>query len=328
MMASKTTRQPDHITPKFKKLSKTKIVLLLLIAFFFAATVITNSKQATVMPQGMPAAAQKQVQQKEANTITVSVKTMEPETIRSTVKLNGEVESKSSVNIYPDTSGKITQIVKKLGDSVTKGDIIAYIDPSRSGSAYALNPVIATVSGTITSQPVNTGDTVSENSVIASIGSLQDLKITVYVAEKYSGYLKPGLEAAVSFTSIPGEEFDAKIISVSPVVNSTNRTIETVLELDSSDARIKPGMFASVSLVIQDAKNTFVVPKDTLKTYNTDTTVFIVGENSTAERITVTTGISNDSDIQITSGLESGMQVITAGSATEGSPVKIAGGNQ
>lgn len=323
MMAGNTTKKQNNKI-NFGKISKTKITLLILIAFFFVATIVTNSQQSSGMPMGMPpgVAGNKTAA---SNAVTVSVKTMEPETIRSTVKLNGEVESQSSVNIYPDTSGKVTRIVKKLGDSVQKGDVIAYVDPSKSGSSYALNPVIATVSGTITAQPVTTGDTVTNSTLIASIGSLEDLQITIYVAEKYSNYLTPGLEALVSFTSMPNEEFSAKITSVSPVVNSTNRTIETVLELDTYDPRIKPGMFANVSLVIQQENDTFVVPKDAIKTYNTDSTLFIVDEDLTAKRLTVTTGISNDNDIQITSGLEAGMQVITAGSVTDGSSIKIAG---
>ena len=209
-----------------------------------------------------------------------------------------------------------------------KGEIIAYVDPSKPGSAYAVNPVVSTVTGTVISMPVNPGDTVSTSTVIGAVGSLRDLKITVYVSEKYSGYLKKGLNAFVSFTSMPGEEFSAKVTSVSPVVNNLNRTIETVLELDKYDSRIKPGMFATVSLVIQEEDNSFVVPKSAIKTYNTDSTVFVIDENNTAKRVVVTTGISNDNDIQITSGLEEGMQVITAGSATEGSPVKVAGGNK
>ena len=215
-----------------------------------------------------------------------------------------------------------------MGASVKKGEIIAYVDPSKPGSAYAVNPVVSTVTGTVISMPVNPGDTVSTSTVIGAVGSLRDLKITVYVSEKYSGYLKTGLKAFVSFTSMPGEEFSAKVTSVSPVVNNLNRTIETVLELDKYDSRIKPGMFATVSLVIQEEDNSFVVPKSAIKTYNTDSTVFVIDENNTAKRVVVTTGISNDNDIQITSGLEEGMQVITAGSATEGSPVKVAGGNK
>lgn len=313
----------------FRKLSKTKMVLLALIALFLLATVITNLKNSAAARKEMPVSkSQDQSAQLEANTVTVSAKTIIPETIRSTVKINGEVESKSSINIYPDTSGKVTQILKGLGASVKKGEIIAYVDPSKPGSAYAVNPVVSTVTGTVISMPVNPGDTVSTSTVIGAVGSLRDLKITVYVSEKYSGYLKKGLNAFVSFTSMPGEEFSAKVTSVSPVVNNLNRTIETVLELDKYDSRIKPGMFATVSLVIQEEDNSFVVPKSAIKTYNTDSTVFVIDENNTAKRVVVTTGISNDNDIQITSGLEEGMQVITAGSATEGSPVKVAGGNK
>lgn len=313
----------------FRKLSKTKMVLLALIALFLLATVITNLKNSAAARKEMPVSkSTDQTARLEANTVTVSAKTIVPETIRSTVKINGEVESKSSINIYPDTSGKVTEIVKGLGASVKKGEIIAYVDPSKPGSAYAVNPVVSTVTGTVISMPVNPGDTVSTSTVIGAVGSLRDLKITVYVSEKYSGYLKKGLNAFVSFTSMPGEEFSAKVTSVSPVVNNSNRTVETVLELDKYDSRIKPGMFATVSLVIQEEDNSFVVPKSAIKTYNTDSTVFVIDENNTAKRVVVTTGISNDNDIQITSGLEEGMQVITAGSATEGSPVKVAGGNK
>ena len=48
-------------------------------------------------------------------------------------------------------------------------------------------------------------------------------------------------------------------------------------------------------------------------------------ENNQAQRVEITTGISNDLDIAVTSGLEKGMKVITAGSVTEGSNVKIVG---
>jgi macrolide-specific efflux system membrane fusion protein len=84
-------------------------------------------------------------------------------------------------------------------------------------------------------------------------------------------------------------------------------------------------MFATVDLVIQEAKNSFVIPKKAIKNFNNTTTVFIVDENNQAQRVEITTGISNDLDIAVTSGLEKGMKVITAGSVTEGSNVKIVG---
>ncbi|GHV05246.1 hypothetical protein FACS189485_11940 [Spirochaetia bacterium] len=259
-----------------------------------------------------------------ANAITVSAKTMQSETIRQIVKLNGDVTSRSEVNVVPDTSGKITRMVKNLGDTVRQGEIIAYIDPSRAGQSYSENSVTSPVAGTITSLPVTTGSTVSAATVIAVIGSLDNLKITIYVAEKYSSYLRKGLPAIVSFTSAPGEEFAASVSAISPVVNSKNRTIETTLSLNRNDARIKQGMFASVHLVIREETRTLVIPRAAIKDYNGDSTVYIIDENSVARRVPVTLGLTNDSDAQIIAGLKAGDRVITAGSVTDGSPVRIA----
>lgn len=322
-----------------------KVIIVILIAVFLGLSFLTiqstNKKtlamaqrgtgQGAMPPQtqGMPPQGNSSSKPSEnakiqANTISVSVKKMERETIQSTIKVTGDISSTSEINIYPDTSGKITRILKNIGENVSKGEIIAYIDPSKPGSAYAANPVIATISGTIIDLPKNIGDTVNNSTTIATIGSLTDLKITTHVAEKYSAYLKPNLPAYVSISSNP-EKFEATTFKISPVVNKTNRTILVELKFDKYNKIFKPGMFATVDLVIQEEKNTFVIPKKAIKNFNNKSTVFIVDENNQAKRVEITTGISNDSDIAVTSGLEKGMQVITAGSVTEGSFVKIVG---
>jgi multidrug efflux pump subunit AcrA (membrane-fusion protein) len=259
-----------------------------------------------------------------ANAITVSAKTMEGEAIQQVIKLNGDVSSQSEVSIFPDTSGRIVRILKNLGDTVGQGEVIAYIDPSRPGAAYVESPVISAVGGTITNLPVTPGLTVSPSTVIATVGSLDRLKITIYVAEKYSVYLRQNLPAYVSFTSAPGVEFAAPVSSVSPVVNSKNRTIETTLNLASQDRRIKEGMFASVRLVIREERNTMVIPRSAIKDYNGEDTVYVIDEEDTARRITVMVGLTNDSEAQILSGLNPGDRVITAGAVSDGSPVRIA----
>ena len=333
---------------KNKSDSVIKIIIVVLIAVFLGLSFLsiqsTNKKTLEMasrgagqggmpgmMPQGMPQGAvppgmqnAQQNAKAKANTISVSVKTMEPETLQSTIKVTGDISSTSQINIYPDTSGKITRILKNIGESVSKGEIIAYVDPSKPGSAYAVNPVTAIISGTLIDLPVNIGDTVSNGTLIATIGSLTDLKITTNVAEKYSAYLKAELPAYVTITSSP-EKFTAKTSKISPVVNKTNRTIQIELKFDQYNKIFKPGMFATVDLVIQEAKNSFVIPKKAIKNFNNKSTVFIVDENNQAQRVEITTGISNDLDIAVTSGLEKGMKVITAGSVTEGSSVKIVG---
>ena len=274
---------------------------------------------------GAPGAAGGAQQDAAANTVTVSAKTVKPETIIATVHVNGDVSSKSEVSTFPITSGKITQVRYDIGDKVNKNDIIAYVDPSKPGANYVASPVKAPVSGTIIECNVHAGDTVSPNTVIATIGSVTDIEIVVYVSEKYSKYLKNGLPAYLHLTAYPDEKFMTKITSVSPVVAKSTRTIKVSLELEKYDARIKPGMFASIDLVIQQRDNTIVVPKKALRTYNDEQCVFVINPaTNTAERVIVTVGLTNDNEAQITSGLSAGQKVITAGSVTDGCPVRIA----
>lgn len=270
------------------------------------------------MPRGGASAAQ-------TAAVTVSAKIMEKETIQKTVLLNGDVASKTQTSIYPDTSGKVSRLLKQVGDSVKKGEVIAYVDPSRPGSAYAVSPVTATVSGTIIQLPFNVGDTVNTGNALAVIGSLEDLEIKVKVSEKYSAYLKPGLPAYVSLVSAPDEVLLAKITSISPVVNTSNRTQDVVLSLEQHHKTIRPGMFAQVRLVVQEEKDTFVVPQGAIRSFNDEPAVFVITADNTALRKIVKTGLANDNDIQIIAGLEVGDQVITAGSVTEGLPVRVAG---
>jgi multidrug efflux pump subunit AcrA (membrane-fusion protein) len=314
-----------------------KIIIIVLFAVFLGLAVynMIGSKSESAPASGAPASSQSAPPQDASrassaggrpaqNAITVTAKIMQGETIRQTVKLNGDVSSQSEINIYPDTGGKITRILKEPGDSVKDGDLIAYIDPSHPGAAFAQSPVLAAVTGTITSLPVHIGETVSAQTVIAVVGSLNDLKITVYVAEKYSAYLKRGLPAFVSFASAPGESFEAAVSAVSPIVNSKNRTIETVLSLRKTDDRIKQGMFATVNLVIREEVNVMVLPSSALKNYNGDPVVYLIDENDIARRVPVATGLSNDTEVQILSGISTGDRVITAGAVTDGSSVRIA----
>jgi macrolide-specific efflux system membrane fusion protein len=83
-------------------------------------------------------------------------------------------------------------------------------------------------------------------------------------------------------------------------------------------------MFASVRLVIREEKDTLVIPRSAIKDYNGEDTVYIIDEENLARRVSVTVGLTNDSEAQILSGLNPGDRVITAGAVTDGSPVRIA----
>jgi membrane fusion protein, multidrug efflux system len=64
-----------------------------------------------------------------SNIVSVNVIKTEKNKIEEYIKTNGDVLSKSSVNIYPDTSGRLVELYVSLGEYIRKGQIIGEVDP-------------------------------------------------------------------------------------------------------------------------------------------------------------------------------------------------------
>ena len=237
---------------------------------------------------------------------------------------NGEVESQSAVEVFPSMSGKIAQINVMLGSHVNRGDVIAKVDPSEPGTKYALSPVEAPISGSIVSSPLKIGTTVTTNSAVTMIGDIDNLQVSCSIPERYVAELKTGLKAEVSLEAYPGIVFSATVSRVSPVVDSSTRTKEIILNFDKKDSRINAGMFAQIKLYTPKYSGQLVVPSDAV-VLNDDGSayLFVVNDNSTVSRREVKTGKSVDSMIQITDNLMPGEKVVYEGmlSLSEGAKV-------
>lgn len=257
--------------------------------------------------------------------ITVNAVAVEPETMTQTVKLNGDVSSRSEISLYADTAGKLVSYTVSVGSTVEQGDVVAYVDPSKPGASYSVNPVRSTIAGTIISLPYARGDTLSLTSPVATVGNLDDLQIIAYASEKYASVLKVGASAKVSLVAYPERTFYAYVSQVSPVVDLSSRSIEIRMNISPVRREIKPGMFAGITLVTRQISNAKIVPKTALRSYDNKTVVYLVDSENHARRVEVSTGLSNDTHIQIVSGVEFGDIVITSGSVTDGTAVRIAG---
>lgn len=121
---------------------------------------------------------------------TVKTENATKKTLHDYVITNGEVESQSSIEVFPSMSGKIAAINVMLGSSVKKGDVIAKVDPSEPGTNYALSPVEAPISGSIVSSPLKIGTKVSTATAITMIGDIENLQVTASVPERYVAELK------------------------------------------------------------------------------------------------------------------------------------------
>ncbi len=260
-----------------------------------------------------PVAAATTTRKASTSSYSVNTQIAKIETITDFVTASGDVETQSSIEVFPSIGGKIVEMNISLGSHVNEGDVIAKIDPSEPGSYYALSPILAPISGSILSSPLKINSKVSTSSVLTTIGDIDNLQITVKIPERYVSDLAIGQKADISLEAYPGIKFSASVVRISPVLDSASRTKEVILNFTKKDSRINAGMFAKIKLWTRDYSGKIVVPQDAIVTNNDDQYVFIVKNDNTVEKRAVTTGKNIDGVIQIESGVAEDEVIVVEG---------------
>ncbi len=245
-------------------------------------------------------------------------------TVQEYIELNGNIVIDASVKVYPQVAGEIRSVRVALGSEVRKGQLIAEIDPSTPGNAYAINSVYAPIAGTVISSPMPIGSTVTTSSAIAELGDVADIELETLVPERYVGVLRVGLKATVSFKAYPGESFAATVTRVSPVVDAVSRTKTIRLAFDKADPRIDAGMFAKIRLNTVSHANRLTVAEGAVLSESSGSYVFVVNGDSTISKRSVTTGVSVDELVELGSGVTEGELVVVEGASVlvDGATIK------
>ena len=258
------------------------------------------------------------------------------------LEFGGDVVASSVVNILPDTAGKVSKKLVTVGDFVKKNQILAYIDPSRPGMTYSENPVKAPVAGTVTSFPFSVGATASPAAPLGQISSTGQLEIQINVAERFVSRIKRNQSAVVTLDAYPGEKFSARVFEISPVLDTSTRTLKVKLQLEPPDPRVKAGMYARVKLITEELTGVIVVPYDALVVRDDKSYVFVVERTAAGTAVTaaeigqtgisavvhlhqVTPGIHVDDKLEIRGGLNAGDEIVMRGQSllNDGSKVNI-----
>ncbi len=249
----------------------------------------------------------------EEPTFAVAADEAGTETIVDSIRVNGDLESAATVDVFPDAFGDVHELNVRVGQQVSRDEVIARIDQSRPGQSFQPSPVRAPISGTITSIPVRVGSKVQQGQPVARMATTGELELRTHVAERYIGRLELGQSAEVQLAAFPGETFAARVIELSPVVDPATRTMEVKLEFESPDARLRPGMFARVRIITEEREGVTVVSPDAVVTRLGRQYVFVIDEDERVEQREVELGIQSAEYIEIRSGVAPGERVVVQG---------------
>jgi HlyD family secretion protein len=153
----------------------------------------------------------------------------------------------------------------------------------------------APFTGVITSLPTQTGDVVQIGTRAVQLDSLADLHLDVQISEIDIPQVRVGQPAQLVFDAYFESTFNGEITEISPVGTSVQGVVEytvTVRMLDA-DVRIRPGMTAAVTILVDEIDDVFVIPNDAIVSNNGQEVVY-VKRGGDYEAVPVTLGSFSD----------------------------------
>ena len=177
---------------------------------------------------------------------------------------------------------------------------------------------------------VDPGEYLAPGTAMVTLQSLDPIFMDFYVPQASIEAVHVGAAGSVTVDGIPGRDFPARILAITPRVDQASRTVLVRATLANADHALLPGMFASIRIESGAAATRLVtVPQSAISFTTYGDTVFVVKPDSNgilvAHQVLVRTGAARGDQIAILSGIAPGERVVTAGQIKlhDGTPVAI-----
>jgi RND family efflux transporter MFP subunit len=175
--------------------------------------------------------------------------------------------------------------------------------------------IVSPVNGFIARRAADAGAFVSQNAPIVDVVDIGRVRLVANIVEKDLTQIQAGDDTRVEVDAYPGEMFVGRIARVSPVLDPSTRTAPVEIEIPNPGFRLKPGMYARVTVTTDQRKDALVVPTNAVVDIGGRRGVFVASETDTVQFRPVTVGIEENERIEILDGVEEGERVVTTGAA-------------
>jgi len=171
------------------------------------------------------------------------------------------------------------------------------------------------------------GALLAPNTPVISVVGIERIIMRTTIIERDYGLIRDGQYADVSVDAYPLKHFIGNVARIAPMLQESSRVAQMEVEVKNDSLLIKPGMFSTVRVVINERESAQVVPSRAVVRRNGMEGVFTVSAGAdTATYHQVETGIVTPDRTEIISPILSGM-VVTLGQhlLENGSPIVLPG---
>lgn len=271
------------------------------------------------------------------------------------IDISGNVVAYDKQEANFRSSGAVTGVFVKVGDTVTKGQVLATIDDSSqqsnlqdienqiaeariSGSVRQLEllelkkknaeeqlsytTLTANFDGIVSKVSVAENDYVAAGTTVITVIDVSRLKTTVEIDEIDMQYIEEGQTATLSFDSLPGQSVEAYVSYIPMEGRYTTQGIGVVdveMIIENPPSGLRTGYTFTGSIDMEQDVEMLLIPSSSVSTERGGKTFVTVKKaDGSTEKRTVTVSYLGEGYSQVLSGLSEG-ETVTYQSSSEGS---------
>ena len=173
--------------------------------------------------------------------------------------------------------------------------------------------LLSPISGVVSQRMFDNG-ALTGGQAMLEVQQINTVKIIVHIEEENFLSIKAGMPAEIRFDIYPDQVFTGKISLIHPTINQVSHTFNVEIKIENSNLKIRPGMFARVTLNYGTKDHVMVPDRAVIKQTGTnDRYVYTLNSDATVTYKKIILGQRKTNRYEVLSGLDGGEQVVVAG---------------
>lgn len=162
----------------------------------------------------------------------------------------------------------------------------------------------------------NVGDYVAAGEPIIGLQALDPLFVNFTLPARHNDTVAPGTEVQARVDALMNGTFSGEVTAIEPSVDPDTRNFQLQATISNPEQRLKPGMFATLSLPLGEAGRRVMVPQTAISYRPYGNSVFVIEETGGTLKVVqrfVTLGETRGDLVAVTEGLSAEERVATSG---------------
>lgn len=177
---------------------------------------------------------------------------------------------------------------------------------------------------------VSPGEFVEAGTAIVNLEQIDPLKVDFRVPELFLPAVEPGQRISLAIDAFPEQVFSGVVKALDPLIDRAGRAIVVRAEIGNDEKKLRPGLFARVSLTLAERQNAVFVPEQAIQPQGDQAYVFKVvdqtdGKPKLVKLTQVQLGNRHQGEVEIRAGLSAGDMIVTGGllKIRDGAPIQV-----